>query len=369
MTESKTLKPWTSGPAEILLHALELSLRKTDSSLRLALLTIDNALELMIKAYLGLPKRVNGINLSKKEYEEICDSFPRLVETLEKLASSKIEGIDLGAIEWFHRLRNTLYHNGNGLTVPQSTVTAYFELTKLLYERIFEVSLEIRSDELGLVATFIAAWVDLYKTLQRMAGDQLGEEFLQSTQSINEKLKAENYIDEHTAEQIDNFRNIRNAVVHGDNYLLSEGTIKALRSLSERLKWQWETSRAAPMKVHSRAKDAPLHTGFSRLTENRTGKAWFHVRGSNGHGYILAMVNAKGSCSMRTFDAKDGSFLGKRYKSGNYQQSFSAHLEHTQPLRVTHQPNLEKECSIALPPKSSKNCNCKFEQRACRLSP
>jgi hypothetical protein len=350
MTESKVLKPWASGPAEILQHAFELSQRNSDSSLRLALLTTDNALELMTKAYLGLPKRVNGITLPKKEYDEISDSFPRLIETLERVSGSKIEGIDLGAIEWFHRLRNELYHNGNGLTVPLSKVTAYFELAKLLYERLFEVSLEIRTDESGSVAQFIAAWVDLYKTLQRMAGDQLGEEFLQSTRSINDKLAAEGYLDEDSAEQIDKFRTIRNAVVHGDNYMLTHATLEALRSLSERLKWQWETWKPTALKMRALAGDrASSITPNLPSAKNRTERAWFHVTSSNGHGYILAMVNAKGSCSMRTFDAGDGSFLGKRYKGGNYQNSFSTHLEHARQLKVDHQPNLENECRKALP--------------------
>ena len=92
------------------------------------MLAIDNAVELMTKAYLGLPKRVTGITLSKRDYDEICESFPRLIETLERVSGNKSEGIDLGAIEWFHRLRNELYHNGNGLTVPQEKVIAYFEL-------------------------------------------------------------------------------------------------------------------------------------------------------------------------------------------------------------------------------------------------
>ena len=44
---------------------------------------------------------------------------------------------------------------------------------------------------------------------------------------------------------------------------------------------------------------------------SRQKKAWFYVKGSDGRAYILAMVNAKGSCSMRAFDASDGKFLGR----------------------------------------------------------
>jgi hypothetical protein len=181
-----------------------------------------------------------------------------------------------------------------------------------------------------------------------MAGEQLGEEFLQSTRSINEKLAAQGYLDEQTASQIDNFRTIRNALVHGDNYLLTPETLEALRSLSGRLRWQWETSK--PGAPAARVEAKPSSAMFSAMPGTKgIERAWFHVMDSNGHGYILAMVNAKGSCSMRTFDADDGKFLGKRYQQGNYQQSFSTYLEKARELKISKQPNLENECRVALP--------------------
>ena len=39
-------RPWTSGPAEILQHGLDLLEQDTDTSRRLAMLSIDNAVEL-----------------------------------------------------------------------------------------------------------------------------------------------------------------------------------------------------------------------------------------------------------------------------------------------------------------------------------
>ncbi len=338
MNSVTSTKPWASGPAEILQHAFELSRRNTDASRRLALLTTDNAVELMIKAYLGLPKRVTGINLPKKEYDDISESFPRLIEALERVAHDKTDGFDLGAVEWFHRLRNELYHNGNGLTVPSDKVTAYFELARLLYERLFEVALHCRVDETGLVARFIEAWIELYKTLQQMVGEELGEEFLQSTRSINDKLTANGYLDQETAHKIDEFRTIRNAVIHGDNYLLSANTLETLKSLSDRLRWQWQTGKSTVERTNAK-----------KTVSSRTEKAWFYGSSATGHLYIFAMVNAKGSCSMRTFDAEDGKFLGKRYKRGNFQEAFASYLQNATELKVSRQPNLEKNCHVALP--------------------
>jgi hypothetical protein len=69
-------RPWSSGPMEILLHGIDLLARDNDTNRRLAMLSIDNSVELMIKTFLGLPYRVTGIQLSRREYEEISESFP-----------------------------------------------------------------------------------------------------------------------------------------------------------------------------------------------------------------------------------------------------------------------------------------------------
>src|SRR5690242_17794460 len=105
----KRNQPWASGPAEILQHGINLSQKDTDTNRRLAMLSIDNAVELMIKTYLGLPKRVTGVQISRAEFADINESFPKLLDALENHAGEKLNGIDLGEIDWYHRLRNQLY--------------------------------------------------------------------------------------------------------------------------------------------------------------------------------------------------------------------------------------------------------------------
>lgn len=53
--------PWASGPGEILQHGLSLLQKDSDVNRRLAMISIDNAVELMVKTFLGLPKRVTGL--------------------------------------------------------------------------------------------------------------------------------------------------------------------------------------------------------------------------------------------------------------------------------------------------------------------
>jgi hypothetical protein len=66
-----------------------------------------------------------------------------MIESLERYASDKLAGIELGEIEWYHRVRNELYHQGNGLTVVRAKVVVYAELAQLLFQRLFGFVLEI----------------------------------------------------------------------------------------------------------------------------------------------------------------------------------------------------------------------------------
>src|SRR5947207_4921774 len=43
-------------------------------------------------------------------------------------------------------------------------------------------------------------------------------------------------------------------------------------------------------------------------TPTKTEKGWYYWKGKNNRGYFLAFVNAKGSCSMRRFEADGGAF-------------------------------------------------------------
>jgi hypothetical protein len=78
-------------------------------------------------------------------------------------------------------------------------------------------------------------------------------------------------------------------------------------------------------------------------------KAWFHRCDERGRCYFLAFVNAKGSCSMRSFEAEKGIFLGKQYRSGNYQDQFRDAIKGATELTVDSQPNLERDCKERLP--------------------
>ena len=52
--------PWTDGPRELIQHAVDHLALGGDFDRRIAMISVDNAVELTIKTYLGLPERARG---------------------------------------------------------------------------------------------------------------------------------------------------------------------------------------------------------------------------------------------------------------------------------------------------------------------
>jgi hypothetical protein len=153
--------PWSEGPRELLQHSADHLRLGGDFDRRIAMISIDNAVELAVKTYLGLPERARGTKgPGRKELEAASESFPALLDLLGQYATDKLTGVDLSDVEWYHRLRNQLYHSGNGITVERSRVEAYFQIGSVLFENLFGFALQI--DDSNTVHTktgeFLALW-------------------------------------------------------------------------------------------------------------------------------------------------------------------------------------------------------------------
>lgn len=124
------MPPWATGPGEILLHAYELLEFDSDRNRRLAMLSVDNSVELMLKTYLNLPRRLTRLEVPAQERKEAERIFPVLLDVMERYAPTKFTSVPVVEILWYHGLRNELYHNGNGLTVDRSKVEMYAGLAR-----------------------------------------------------------------------------------------------------------------------------------------------------------------------------------------------------------------------------------------------
>ncbi len=238
------MQPWVTGPVELLEHGLTLLRSDSDKNRRLAMIAIDNAVELGVKTYLGLPKRTTGLSISRKEYSEMSESFPRLLDALEIRCLDKLDGIDLGEVEWYHRLRNQLYHQGNGLTVERDKVLVYSELARLLFMNLFSVNVELqRSGGQELLGTFLEAWISLEKSIARVARQYRDDltvtgQRLPPPMAAFQGLSAMGVIGKRASRRIDFYRALRNRLVHGEldpNISLSEESIAEVRRLREEI--------------------------------------------------------------------------------------------------------------------------------------
>jgi tetratricopeptide (TPR) repeat protein len=241
MTTSN-LPPWASGPAEILQHGLDLLGKDSDSNRRLAMISIDNSVELTIKTYLGLPKRVNGLKISRTEYQEFAESFPKLLDALENYGSSKLGSLDLGEIEWYHRLRNQLYHQGNGLTVERAKVEVYGQLAVALFENLFGIKPLMPTDNAYyLLAEFIKAWSDFERAADDLSTYYLFDENtnLRTTLGYAGELHRNGYLSKPEYREIKELWKVRNQVVHGKMYfreLLTTDMVDRLEQITRSVK-------------------------------------------------------------------------------------------------------------------------------------
>jgi len=242
--ETISQSPWASGPAEILRHALELLKTDTDTNRRLAMISIDNAVELMIKTYLGLPKRITGLSIPRRDYAAFSESFPALLDALERIAPDKLDGIDLGTIEWYHRIRNQLYHQGNGLTVERDKVEIYAEVANVLFKNLYGMRLLPRATErTDMLGRFIEQWVALERGLAALAERErirmnLTDRQPRTALQAIQLLKSTRLFSETDVNEINRYRQIRNEVLHGGEDhrdLITPEIVERMKTFVERI--------------------------------------------------------------------------------------------------------------------------------------
>lgn len=176
METHEPIKIWASGPKELIDHAYEHLDKGRPFDFRIALISIDNAIELMIKTYLGLPKRIRGSEgPSSKVLQEASSSFPGLLGLLEKFGGAQLSGIELGDIEVYHRLRNKLYHDGNGITVDSQYVDAYLQIAIIMLDNLLGVPIRPQAAiaPTGAIGALVFKWAVLHDKIRMLQSARL----------------------------------------------------------------------------------------------------------------------------------------------------------------------------------------------------
>jgi hypothetical protein len=161
---------WASGSVELLNHAESHMYEDSAFDKRIAFISIDNSVEISIRTFLSLPARhFLSDKPSQKEVQGALNSLPSLLDLLVKYAADRLVGIDPMDIEFYHRLRNKLYHDGTGLAVDDNHIAAYFSVAKLLLEKLFEFnySSKIKWDEPSL-EDVVLTWNRIEQQLEEL---------------------------------------------------------------------------------------------------------------------------------------------------------------------------------------------------------
>jgi hypothetical protein len=124
----KFAKPWQAMPSQIISLSLIHAKKNTDFDHQLAFLLLDVGVESALKTYL--------IN-KKQDVEKI--GFPDLLNRVgDEISKEKLQ-IPLDEIEYFHKIRNKLYHQGDGIKPTGENLEKYAELAKILLKVLLDI--------------------------------------------------------------------------------------------------------------------------------------------------------------------------------------------------------------------------------------
>lgn len=138
---NQKLEPWQKAPVKIVSEGINLAKKHNEEDSLIAFLLLDVAAEMLLKTYLGLPKKVTGAITSEDERFAITrKGFHDIVEGV-KNSRQGISVKDLARVEFFHGVRNKLYHQGNGLTVKRDHLEEYIEVLKVLFIQLLKINL------------------------------------------------------------------------------------------------------------------------------------------------------------------------------------------------------------------------------------
>ncbi len=156
-------------PQELLQHAMHHAAHGTDFDLKMALICVDNSVEIILREYLGQP--ASAFTNKAPDYKELkasVNSFFKLVELSKKHKPSGMKSNDIDVVLRYHEIRNLMYHNGAGLSVTQGTVEQYIKIAQNLVKGLFSKDIDIDLNKLfeGYLGVYIKAYKD-FETFHR----------------------------------------------------------------------------------------------------------------------------------------------------------------------------------------------------------
>jgi hypothetical protein len=133
--------PWENGPTELIEFAMSKLNTKDEFSHRLAFIATDIGIETLFKTYLLLPEGITKTRVAFSERQKFAKgNFYDLLQGI-RLVTNKIDTEDLYHIQFYHGIRNHLYHQGNGITVSKEKLEGYVRLSAKVLNTLLGVDL------------------------------------------------------------------------------------------------------------------------------------------------------------------------------------------------------------------------------------
>lgn len=134
--------PWQETPAKLIAHGLEHLHMRTDFDQQVGFLLLDLGVETLFKTFLLAPQPVTRVGTKYAERKQAVEgTFHDLLEGVRAAAPSLGHDGSLHTVEYYHGIRNKLYHEGDGVTALSTNVLGYAELAVGLLQRLLDVDL------------------------------------------------------------------------------------------------------------------------------------------------------------------------------------------------------------------------------------
>ncbi len=113
---------------------------------RIAFTSVDNAVEMICKVHLRLPSSYfPGGKPHRNTIEQASRGFSSALQLCYKISPARLNSVSLERVEFFHRIRNSLYHNGARLSVEKADLETYGTVARTLAKQLLAVDVDLES--------------------------------------------------------------------------------------------------------------------------------------------------------------------------------------------------------------------------------
>ena len=130
----ETEYPWQRTPLKIIWYACSLAEKGGDFASQTAFLLCDVGMETLFKTYLSLDNKITGSKLQYGNSMKIVNgnSFFNLIQGMKEATEGDIDPDLFDRVMHFHKIRNKIYHQGDGVTITSRNLAEYTYIAETL---------------------------------------------------------------------------------------------------------------------------------------------------------------------------------------------------------------------------------------------